>query len=198
MCVTCESLGFYCYLSMQIKVIFSLFQIKMGGQSSQIPPKKEINLLIVGPETFGKGSIMHKLEFGEASIKASDPTIHIQMDVYRGVSEDGENQQENSRNIDGVIIVVNCQDEEHVRITDHKLKSLLSKDELEGAVLLIFANNKQSPKADVRALTKKLHLYDFRGHVWYLVSTCDAEGSNGLYQGLNWLSKALSSKMSSI
>ena len=84
---------------MQIKVIFSLFQINMGGQSSQIPPKKEINLLIVGPETFGKGSIMHKLEFGEASIKASDPTIHIRMDVYRGVSEDGKNQQENLRNL---------------------------------------------------------------------------------------------------
>eukprot|EP00360_Condylostoma_magnum_P002167 CAMPEP_0168315300 /NCGR_PEP_ID=MMETSP0210-20121227/10770_1 /TAXON_ID=40633 /ORGANISM="Condylostoma magnum, Strain COL2" /LENGTH=74 /DNA_ID=CAMNT_0008287653 /DNA_START=403 /DNA_END=624 /DNA_ORIENTATION=- len=42
-------------------------------------------------------------------------------------------------------------------------------------------------------VTEKLGLHGIRGRQWYLQSTC-ATGGDGLYEGLDWLSRTLSGR----
>ncbi|KAK5902387.1 hypothetical protein CesoFtcFv8_007644 [Champsocephalus esox] len=68
---------------------------------------------------------------------------------------------------------------------------MLTEDELKDAVLLVFANKQDLPNAlPVSELTEKLGLQALRNKNWHIQSTCATQGS-GLYEGLNWLSEAL-------
>ncbi len=69
---------------------------------------------------------------------------------------------------------------------------MLSAEELRGAVLLVFANKQDMPKAaPVAKLTEDLGLTALRGRTWHVQGCCATTG-DGLYEGLDWLSTAIS------
>ena len=71
---------------------------------------------------------------------------------------------------------------------------MLREDELRDATLLVFANKQDLPNAmSVSEVTDKLGLHSLGNRKWYIQSTCATSG-DGLYEGLDWLSSALSSK----
>ena len=71
---------------------------------------------------------------------------------------------------------------------------MLAEDELREAVLLIFANKQDLPNAmNAAEITDKLGLHTIRGRIWFIQSTCAVRG-DGLYEGLDWLSKHVTSK----
>jgi ADP-ribosylation factor protein 1 len=62
------------------------------------------------------------------------------------------------------------------------------------AVLLCFANKQDLPNAMTAAeVTDKLGLNQMRNRQWFIQSACATTG-DGLYEGLDWMSRTLSSK----
>merc|ERR1712217_708344 len=94
----------------------------------------------------------------------------------------------------GLIYVVDSNDRDRIEDAHDELTNMLNDDELRDAVLLIFANKQDLPNAMTTAeVTEKLGLHDVRHRQWFIQSTCATTG-NGLYEGLDWLSRTLSSR----
>ena len=76
-------------------------------------------------------------------------------------------------------------------IVRDEIHKLLNDDLLKDAVLLIYANKQDLPKAmSASALTDHLGLQGLRGRAWY-VQPCCATTGDGLYEGLDWLTASL-------
>jgi len=64
-------------------------------------------------------------------------------------------------------------------------------DALNDAVLLVFANKQDLPDAiSASDLSEKLGLNRITNRKWY-IQPCCATKNTGLYEGLDWLSKAI-------
>jgi len=71
---------------------------------------------------------------------------------------------------------------------------MLNEDEMRDAVLLVFANKQDLPNAMPAAeVTDKLGLHTVRNRQWFIQSACATTG-DGLYEGLDWLSRTLCSR----
>ena len=74
------------------------------------------------------------------------------------------------------------------------MMKMLNEDEMRDAALLVFANKQDLPNARPAAeLTEKLGLHNMRNRQWFFQSACATTG-DGLYEGLDWMSRTLSSK----
>jgi len=70
----------------------------------------------------------------------------------------------------------------------------LNEDEMRDAILLVFANKQDLPNAmNAAEITDKLQLNSLRNRQWYIQSTCATSG-DGIYEGFDWLSKAIAEK----
>ncbi|XP_064218939.1 ADP-ribosylation factor 1-like [Aotus nancymaae] len=126
--------------------------------------KKEMRILMVGLDAAGKTTILYKLKLSE--IVTTIPTT-------------------------GLIFVADSNDRERVNEAHEELMRMLAEDELQDAVLLVFANKQDLPNAmNVAETTHKLGLHSLRHRNWYIQATCATSG-NGLYEGLDWLSNQL-------
>lgn len=68
-----------------------------------------------------------------------------------------------------------------------ELSKMLTDEDLQDAVLLVFANKQDLPNAMSAAeVTEKLGLHNLRHRQWYVQSCCATTGA-GLYEGLDWL-----------
>merc|ERR1712196_320906 len=77
-----------------------------------------------------------------------------------------------------------------------ELLKILNDDEMKDAALLVLANKQDLPNAMTAAeVTDKLGLYSMRNRKWFIQSACATTG-DGLYEGLDWMSRTLSSKKS--
>ncbi|KAK1887225.1 ADP-ribosylation factor 5 [Dissostichus eleginoides] len=147
--------------------------------------KKQMRILMVGLDAAGKTTILYKLKLGE--IVTTIPTIgfNVETDKIRPL------WRHYFQNTQGLIFVVDSNDRERVAESSEELQKMLTEDELKDAVLLVFANKQDLPNAlPVSELTEKLGLQALRNKNWHIQSTCATQGS-GLYEGLNWLSEAL-------
>merc|ERR1712203_512617 len=98
------------------------------------------------------------------------------------------------RGTNGIIFVVDSNDRDRVDDVREELTKMLSEEELRDAVLLVFANKQDLPDAmNATELTDKLGLHNLRHRQWYIQSACATSG-DGLYEGLDWLSRTLSRK----
>lgn len=95
------------------------------------------------------------------------------------------------QNTQGLIFVVDSNDRERIDDAADELHKMLGEDELRDAVVLVFANKQDLPKAMAAAqITEKLRLHSLRGRDWYIQATCATTG-DGLYEGLDWLSNEM-------
>ena len=70
---------------------------------------------------------------------------------------------------------------------------MLAEDELRDAILLVFANKQDLPKAmPCPEISERLGLHDLT-RPWFIQGTCATTG-DGLYDGLHWLSSSLSKR----
>ena len=93
-----------------------------------------------------------------------------------------------------MIFVVDSNDRDRIGEAREHLKKMLCENQLQDAILLVFANKQDLPNSMRPAeLTDKLGLNALRSRQWYMQATCATTG-DGLYSGLDWLSAAISSK----
>merc|ERR1712014_415474 len=166
--------------------------------------KKDVRILMVGLDAAGKTTILYKLKLGE--IVTTIPTIGFNVETveYKNISftvwdVGGQDKirplwRHYYQGTQGLIFVVDSNDRDRAEDAKDELNKMLNEDEMRDAVLLVFANKQDLPNAMQAAeVTEKLGLHNMRNRQWFIQSACATTG-DGLYEGLDWLSRTLSSK----
>ncbi|CAH2092987.1 ADP-ribosylation factor 2 [Nymphalis io] len=166
--------------------------------------KKQMRILMVGLDAAGKTTILYKLKLGE--IVTTIPTIGFNVETveYKNISftvwdVGGQDKirplwRHYYQNTQGLIFVVDSSDTKRIAEAENELANMLKEDELNDAVILVFANKQDMPNAMTAAeLTNALNLNNLRNRRWYIQATCATQGQ-GLYEGLDWLSNELAKK----
>ena len=165
--------------------------------------KKQARIVMVGLDSAGKTTILHKLAYNE-NIETV-PTIgftlqqvtqgKIQFDVWDigGQTELRHLWKHYYKNSDGFVFVVDSADTQISRKSEAKvaLDGALSSEDLSGVPLLVLAN-----KQDLPGAMKKEEIADFlsltliQDRQWF-VQECSAVTGKNLVEGLQWLSDAV-------
>jgi len=166
--------------------------------------KTEMRILMVGLDAAGKTTILYKLKLGE--VVTTIPTIGFNVETveYKNLSftvwdVGGQDKirplwRHYYQGTNGLIYVVDSNDRDRTEDAREELTKMLNEDEMRDAVVLVFANKQDLPNAMPAAeVTEKLGLHNLRHRQWYIQSACATTG-DGLYEGLDWLSKTLTSK----
>merc|ERR1712202_106542 len=186
------------------KNLFYIITYNMGLSISKLFDslfgKKEMRILMVGLDAAGKTTILYKLKLGE--IVTTIPTIGFNVETveYRNISftvwdVGGQDKirklwRHYYQNTQGLIFVVDSNDRDRIEDAREELAKMLNEDEMRDAALLVFANKQDLPQAMTAAeVTEKLGLQQMRNRNWFIQSTCATTG-DGLYEGLDWLSRA--------
>lgn len=159
---------------------------------------------MVGLDAAGKTTILYKLKLNE--LVTTIPTIgfNVERVEYRNISFTvwDIGGQETIRplwryyyeNIQGIIYVIDCNDKERLNDARHELEMILHEEQLSEAPLLVLANKQDLPHAATTGeLTEKLGLHKQPRRKWSVQGSCALNG-DGIYEGLDWLSRALTVK----
>merc|ERR1711979_172363 len=93
----------------------------------------------------------------------------------------------------GLVFVVDSNDRERIEDAREELAKMLMEEEMRDAVLLVLANKQDLPNSLTAAeVAEKLGLHSMRNRQWFIQSACAITG-DGLYEGLDWLSRMVSS-----
>ena len=91
------------------------------------------------------------------------------------------------QNTQGLIFVTDSNDVDRMTDAREELHKMVNEAELREAVILVFANKQDLPKAlGASEVSKKLALDSLRGRTWWVQACCATTG-DGLYEGLDWL-----------
>uniref|UniRef100_A0A2K5CRS8 ADP ribosylation factor 1 n=1 Tax=Aotus nancymaae TaxID=37293 RepID=A0A2K5CRS8_AOTNA len=137
----------------------------------------ETRILMVGLDAAGKTTILYKLKLGE--IVTTIPTIGFNVETVEcknisftvwdvgGQDKIRPLRHHYFQNTQGLIFVVDSNDRGCMNEAREELMRMLAEDELWDAVLLVFANKQDLPKAmNAAEITDKLGLN------WYIQATC--------------------------
>lgn len=95
---------------------------------------------------------------------------------------------------DGLIFVVDSSDRVRFDEAAEELHGLLAFDEMRDAKVLVLANKQDLPDSvSASELAEKLNLRSLRSHQWF-IQPCSATVGTGIYEGLDWLSAAVTKK----
>ncbi|GLJ29122.1 hypothetical protein SUGI_0574090 [Cryptomeria japonica] len=176
----------------------------MGLKLSKLFPcifaKKEIQIVMVGLDAAGKTTILYNFKLGRAI--RTIPTVGFNIEVVKhkniAFTVWDVGGQENIRplwthylrNAEGLVFVVDSNDRERIGEAKDLLHKMLSEDDLKGVSLLVFANKQDFPNAmNTAEIIEKLDLQSLSDCCWYVQNSCATSGE-GLFEGLDWLSKA--------
>merc|ERR1711972_170784 len=142
--------------------------------------QRDMRILMVGLDAAGKTTILYKLKLGE--VVTTIPTIGFNVESVE------------YKNIQGVIFVVDSNDRDRMEEAREELMRMMNEDEMRYAALLVLANKQDLPNSMTAAeVAEKLGLQTMRNRQWFIQSACATTG-DGLYEGLDWLSRMVSSK----
>merc|ERR1712021_269155 len=165
--------------------------------------KKEMRVLMVGLDCAGKTTILYKLKLGE--VVTTIPTIGFNVETveYKNINftvwdVGGQDKIRKLwryyyQNTQGLIFVVDSNDRDRIQDAREEIAKILSEDEMRDAVVLVFANKQDLPNSMPAAeVIEKLGLQTMQNRKWFVQSACATTG-DGLYEGLDWMSRTLSS-----
>mmetsp|Transcript_19094 Transcript_19094/g.28286 ORF Transcript_19094/g.28286 Transcript_19094/m.28286 type:complete len:181 (+) Transcript_19094:212-754(+) len=162
----------------------------------------EYRILMLGLDAAGKTTVLYRLKLGE--IQHTIPTVgfNVESVEYKNLKFTVWDVGGQSKlrplwfhyysGTDALIFVIDSNDTktDRVELAKDELHKLLQATEMEDAAVLIFANKQDLPYAmSTSDLIQKLDLNRLR-HRWYVQGSCAANGQ-GIYEGLDWLAKAL-------
>mmetsp|Transcript_48051 Transcript_48051/g.79867 ORF Transcript_48051/g.79867 Transcript_48051/m.79867 type:complete len:181 (-) Transcript_48051:160-702(-) len=161
-------------------------------------------ILMLGLDAAGKTTILFKLKLGDALHTIPTIGFNVEQVKYKKLEFTiwDVGGQDKIRALwrhyfdgnDALIFVVDAQDTERIDLARETLEWLLGEDQLRNSKLLVFANKQDLPGALTSgALAEKLGLSSVRNRWWYIQSSCAVTGE-GLYEGLDSLSRALNER----
>merc|ERR1712159_467113 len=151
----------------------------------------------------GKTSILYKIKLDETVHTIPTIGFNVETVEYKNISftvwdVGGQDKIRKLwryyyQNTQGLIFVVDSNDRDRIEDAREELAKMLAEDEMHDAVLLVFANKQDLPNSmTATEVTEKLGLCNMRNRQWFIQSTCATTG-DGLYEGLDWLSRAVRS-----
>ncbi|KAJ3318988.1 Arf GTPase arf3 [Blyttiomyces sp. JEL0837] len=165
---------------------------------------RDMRILMLGLDAAGKTTLLYKLKLGE--VVTTIPTIGFNVEnvEYKNIKftvwdVGGQDRiralwKHYFNGTEGLIFVIDSNDRDRVLEARDELQKMLCDDELRNAVLLVFANKQDLPNAmNAAEISDKLGLHSLKGRPWYIQATCAVTG-DGVYEGLEWLSKSIKNK----
>ena len=163
--------------------------------------KTHASVLMVGLDAAGKTTMLYKLKLGENVVTIPTIGFNVETVQHKNVSftvwdVGGQDKirplwRHYFSNAQGIIFVVDSNDRERVSEAREELSRLLSENELQDSVVLIFANKQDLPQAmNCSDMADQLGLRSLRNRTWHIQPTCAPNGE-GIYEGLDWLAKEL-------
>eukprot|EP01017_Pseudomicrothorax_dubius_P021347 TRINITY_DN23030_c0_g1_i1.p1 TRINITY_DN23030_c0_g1~~TRINITY_DN23030_c0_g1_i1.p1 ORF type:complete len:180 (+),score=32.26 TRINITY_DN23030_c0_g1_i1:18-557(+) len=164
--------------------------------------KQKTRILLVGLDGAGKTTFLYKLKLNE--LVQTAPTIGFNLEYlnYKNLHMtiwDVGGQQRIRRlwtnyfaNTDAIIFMLDSADEERIEIARDELHNMLESEELPRAHLLVFANKQDIGKMTPSEIESKLELNKLK--MPWKIQGCSALSGDGLYDGMDWLSKGLPSR----
>ena len=166
--------------------------------------KKEVKILMLGLDAAGKTTILYQLKMGE-TVKTI-PTIgyNVENIEYKKVlftiwDVGGQDKIKVTwkhfyQNTDGLIFVVDSNDQDRIDEAAKELKKLLAEEELKNCPVLVYANKQDLNGALAPGeVTNRLGMGDLKGRTW-LVQGTSATTGQGLKEGLDWMNSTLLKK----
>eukprot|EP00246_Nothoceros_aenigmaticus_P005350 TRINITY_DN17334_c0_g1_i1.p1 TRINITY_DN17334_c0_g1~~TRINITY_DN17334_c0_g1_i1.p1 ORF type:complete len:185 (-),score=33.48 TRINITY_DN17334_c0_g1_i1:1224-1778(-) len=162
-------------------------------------PAKEYKIVVVGLDNAGKTTTLYKLHLGDVVV--TNPTVgsNVEELVYKNIRFEvwdlgGQERLRPSwatyyRGTHAVVMVVDSTDRARIATIKDELFRLLQHDDLQSAVVLVFAN-KQDLKDAMKAaeISDALSLHNIKNHDWHIQACCALTGE-GLYDGLGWIAQ---------
>ena len=163
--------------------------------------RNNFKIIILGMQNAGKTTILYRLSLGQ--LVKTTPTIGSNMEElqYENVKFQAWDLggQESTRsvwdiyymNTDGVIYVIDSQDENNYEESKNQFHKVLRNSTLKNATILIFANKQDLPGAKtINQIIQDYELDKIKNHSWQ-IQPCSALRGEGLIEGLKWLSEQL-------
>ena len=156
---------------------------------------------MVGLDAAGKTTVLYSLKLGE--VLNTTPTIGFNVEnvSYKNIEFQvwdigGQDRlrtlwRHYYTNSNGIIFVVDSADNSRFDVAKEELQKLLEEDELRDAKVLVLANKQDLPGAVTTSeVANKMGLTAHKKHDWF-VQGCSATKGDGIYEGMDWLCKAL-------
>jgi len=158
---------------------------------------KEAKILLIGLDNAGKTSILYKLKLGE--LINTYPTIGFNLETveYNNIKFTvwDVGGQDKIRKLwqyyfvgnNGIIFVIDSSDtERYEEVTEELFRTI---GIIPNVPILILSNKEDlNPKLKISEISIKLSLHDIKNRLWHIQS-CSAITGNGIYEGLDWLSR---------
>ncbi|CAH0484926.1 unnamed protein product [Peronospora farinosa] len=167
---------------------------------------RESRIMIIGLDGAGKTTFLYKIKVGKTV--TTIPTIGFNLESfnYKNIKFTAWDigGQEKIRSLwmhylynnDAIIFVVDAADIERIDEAKEALHLIFESEELATTKLLVYANKQDQPNAlSANELRERLELQDVTKNPTY-VQPCIANTGEGLYEGLDWLSKAVIGEIS--
>ena len=166
--------------------------------------EKEARILVLGLDNAGKTTILYRLQVG--TVVSTIPTIgfNVETVTYKNIKFQvwDLGGQTSIRpywrcyypHTQAVIYVVDSSDTERIATAKQEFHAILEEEELQDAVVLVYANKQDLPNAlSELEITEQLELADIQNRQWAIFKTSALKGE-GLWEGMEWLSNTLKQK----
>jgi len=163
-----------------------------------------VRLLMLGLDAAGKTTILYKMKLNETV--NTIPTIGFNVETlnYKNLEFScwdigGQFKLRNLwqhyfDNTQGLIYVVDSNDEERIAESAEALAMVIHEESMRDVPILVYANKMDLPNAlTVPQISERLGLTQLRNRRWY-VQASNATRGDGLFEGMDWLSKNVNTK----
>lgn len=171
------------------------------GLVTKLFENKKGNILMIGLDAAGKTTILNKLAHNMNHDTIPTIGFNKEMFTYKNIeftaTDIGGQDRLRSvwrhffNNTDAIIYVVDSADSKRFNEAKNELFKILASDLLKEVPVLVYANKQDMVHAaNVNEVAKALEVAKLKQNEWF-VQPCVATTGEGLYEGLDWLSKQL-------
>lgn len=161
----------------------------------------EYRILILGLDASGKTTVLYKLKLNETVQTIPTIGFNVEMVTYKNASLTmwdigGRDKirvliRHYFQNTQGIIYVIDAKDKDRLSDSKEELWRALSEDELRDVPLLVYLNKIDLPNTmKAEDVIREMKFNDIRHRPWFLQPCCACTG-DGLFEGLDWLLRAL-------
>ncbi len=163
---------------------------------------KQKRIVLLGLDAAGKTTILYKLNLNETVTTIPTVGFNVEIVKYKNIEFNcwdigGQKKIRALWNhyfegTDAVIFVIDANDPERIEEAREELFNVVNHHHLRNISLLVYANKQDLPNSmRTDQIVDKLQLHSrLRGNAWFVQGTVATSGQ-GLYEGLDWLSKTL-------
>lgn len=160
---------------------------------------KEVRAIMVGLDAAGKTTILYKIKLKEFIVTIPTIGFNVETIKYNKLNLNvwdigGQDKirplwRHYYNNTDAIIYVIDSTDRDRLVESNEELQKILKHDLLKNIPLLVYANKQDLPNPlSINEICNGLELYGINDRKWY-VQTSSAATGDGIFEGLNWLSK---------